>query len=209
MHIQKLFPVGMLVHDVESELADRIENLVVNRIKDIPRPDEHAPHATDFFEPKRIVDLPNDLPELFKTICTCVDHYQTHNNMVNTKRRESGFQMPYDLGPGFSVPAFYELEYWTQDYIEGDVHKEHDHGIGRISGIYWVRANENAGGLQFRNPNPFVQYQSRPDKNAEYSLQECVYKPVKGRMLIYPSYLKHEVLKSGKDTIRTTIAFNT
>ena len=40
----------------------------------------------------------------------------------------------------------------VQDYIEGDVHKEHDHGIGRISGIYWVRANENAGGLQFRNP---------------------------------------------------------
>ena len=35
MHIEKLFPVGMLVHDVESELADRIENLVVNRIKDI------------------------------------------------------------------------------------------------------------------------------------------------------------------------------
>ena len=34
MHIEKLFPVGMLVHDIESELADRIENLVVNRIKE-------------------------------------------------------------------------------------------------------------------------------------------------------------------------------
>ena len=209
MHIEKLFPIGMLVHDVESELADRVEDIVVKKVNDIPRPAADSPHATDYFKEKRVVDLPNDLPELFKIICNCVDHYQTHNNMRITKRRESGFQLPYDMGPGFSTPAFYELEYWTQDYKEGDVHNEHDHGIGRISGIYWVRANENAGGLQFRNPNPFVQYQSHHDVNAEFSWSEYVYAPVKGRILIYPSYLKHEVLKSGKDTIRTTIAFNT
>ena len=199
MHIEKIFPVGLLVHDIDPTLADRVEDIVVKKIKDIPRPDENAPHATDYFEPKKAVDLPNDLPELFRIICNCIDHYQTSNNIRTAQRKDTGF----------SIPAFYDLAYWTQDYIEGDVHKEHDHGVGRISGVYWVRANENAGGLQFRNPNPLVQYQSQRDTNAEFSWQEYVYQPVKGRMLMYPSYLKHEVLKSGKDTIRTTIAFNT
>ena len=200
MYIEKLFPVGVLVHDIDPKLADHVEKVVVKKLKDLPRPDANAPHATDYFEPNKIIDLHvHDLNDLYREICRGIDMYQSQSNMRSVQTRTSSF----------NTPDIHALSWWTQDYIEGDVHKEHDHGVGSISGIYWVRANENAGGLQFRNPNPLVQYQSQHDTNAEFSWQEYVYQPVKGRMLMYPSYLKHEVLQSGKDTIRTTIAFNT
>ena len=106
------------------------------------------------------------------------------------------------------IHAGYSYNWWVQDYKEGDVHDEHHHNVGQISGVYWVRANENAGGLSFRNPNVFVEYGHTVKDTAPYSWQEYVYQPVKGRLLLFPSYLKHTVLPSLKDCIRTTIAFN-
>ena len=60
----------------------------------------------------------------------------------------------------------------------------------------------------FRNPNPFTEYSQDYHPDAIFSWQGNIYNAVKGRILMFPSYLKHQVLPSKKDVERTTIAFN-
>ena len=195
MHIEPLFPIGLLVHDVPEEVANETEEFVVSKLDRMPSREGPAPHSTDYFEPKKIIpDLPKDLPNLWQELRQCKDAYQEGNNFKVINR-----QLQTNKN---------EFEYWCQDYIEGDVHNEHEHGIGRISGIYWVRANNAAGGLMFRNPNPFTEYSQDYNPNAVFSWQGNIHNAVKGRILMFPSYLKHQVLKSEKGVERTTIAFN-
>jgi len=78
--------------------------------------------------------------------------------------------------------------------------------MNKISGVYWVRANENAGGLCFRNPNPYVEYAH--NENSQYGRRQFEFQPIKGKLLLFPSYLKHAVMPSSKNVVRTTIAFN-
>lgn len=189
MKYENIFPIGILVHDVPTKIANETEEFVVANLDKIPRPTEDAPHATDYFEKDKAVHLKYDTPLLFEHIDECVRDFQ-NKNMMNR------------------IQASYDYNWWVQDYKEGDVHDEHHHNVGQISGVYWVRANENAGGLSFRNPNLFVEYGHTMRDTAPYSWQEYVYQPIKGRLLLFPSYLKHTVLPSKKDCIRTTIAFN-
>ena len=195
MHIEPLFPVGLLIHDVQPDVADKVEEVVVKNLDKMPSREGPAPHSTDYFEPEKIIaDLPKELPELWREIRDCKDLYQEGCNYKAINR-----QIKNNLN---------EFEYWVQDYIENDHHNEHEHGIGRISGIYWVRANEHAGGLMFKTPNPYTEYSQDYDINAIWSWQGSVYQPIKGRMLMFPSYLKHTVLPSQEGVIRSTIAFN-
>jgi|TARA_B100000586_G_scaffold269166_1_gene247311 hypothetical protein len=203
MNIEPIFPIGLLVHDVPEAIADEVEKFVVSRIDKMPSREPpadqpgapRAPHSTDYFESKKIIgDLPKDLPRLWVELCSCKDKYQEANNFKAINRQ---------LQTNKS-----EFEWWCQDYIEGDFHHEHEHGIGRISGIYWVRANDAAGGIMFRNPNPFTEYSQDYDSNSIYSWQGNIHNAVKGKVLMFPSYLKHSVLISGKGAERTTIAFN-
>jgi|TARA_B100001996_G_scaffold17245_2_gene14222 uncharacterized protein (TIGR02466 family) len=189
MKYENIFPTGILIHDVPSNIANEVEELVVSRIDQLQRPDDNAPHATDYFERDKIIDLKYDTPNLYSEIDMCVRDYQNKNAM---NRINEG----------------YGYNYWTQDYKEGDIHSEHHHNVGQISGVYYVRANESAGGISFRNPNPFTEYGHTMRDTAPYSWQEYVYKPVKGRILLFPSYLKHTALPSGKNCVRSVIAFN-
>lgn len=195
MHIEPLFPIGLLVHDVPDKVADKVEQFVISRLDKMPSRDGPAPHSTDYFESEKIIaDLPKELPELWLEFRSCKDAYQQGNNFKAINR-----QLKTNKN---------EFEYWCQDYYEGDVHAEHEHGIGRISGIYWVRANEYAGGIMFKTPNPFTEYSQDYNPDAVFSWVGNIYKPTKGRILMFPSYLKHQVLPSEKDVERTTIAFN-
>lgn len=184
---KELFSIPILEHNVSDRIADDVEQFVVPRLKLIPRPDNNAPHGTDYFEPNKVVHLMNDVPELFSEIQDCVNKFQEACHIKQLKEAN-------------------QYNWWTQDYHEGDIHNEHEHGMNQISGVYWVRANENAGGLCFRNPNPFVEYAQWMD--AKYGCQKYEFRPIKGKLLLFPSYLKHAVMPSSSNVVRTTIAFN-
>ena len=57
MKYENIFPTGILIHDVPSNIANEVEELVVSRIDQLQRPDDNAPHATDYFERDKIIDL--------------------------------------------------------------------------------------------------------------------------------------------------------
>ena len=185
MNIDTYFPLGVLAHNVNKELADTIETVIVPELTKLERAHEDD-QFTDYFENKiRVHEL---FPELINEWVKAVLTYQSATTMA------------------INMDA--PLQYWTQDYKEGDTHHCHEHGINGISGVYWVRANETAGKLRLHNPNSITQYVSAIDRTNQWTSVVADITPEKGKMVIFPSYVKHEVLPSGTDAIRTTIAFN-
>lgn len=184
MRLDALFSVGFMHHEVDSKLADSVEELFLSRIDQLPKT-EH--HYGDFLLPERIIDIQKDTPELFQEIL----------NAKNCYAEATGMEVSEGI-----------VETWIQDYRdEGQKHNRHCHGIHGISGIYWIRANEQAQDLRFYNPNAlnaYVKYAA----DTPFGWTTYAYKPTKGTMLLFPSYIEHEVDPSGEDTIRTTLAFN-
>jgi|SRR6056300_857674 hypothetical protein len=184
MNFEALFPVGILMHDVDKKIADDVEELFISRIDQIPKTQDHY---GDFTLPERVIDIQKDTPELFQEILNCKNAYH----------ETTGLESTHGI-----------VEFWTQDYRdEGQRHNRHCHGIHGISGVYWIRANEVAQELRFHNPNYLNSY-ARYSKDTPFSWTSYSFKPTKGTILLFPSYLEHEVDPSPKDTIRTTLAFN-
>ena len=81
MKYDNIFPTGILVHDVPVWVAKQVEKLVEERVDKLQRPDDNAPHATDYFEKEKVIDLKYDTPELMSEIDMCVRNYQNKNAM--------------------------------------------------------------------------------------------------------------------------------
>jgi hypothetical protein len=185
MHIENYFPIAVLHYNITNELANKIESVMIPEIEKLDR-NEQDTQFTDFFENK--IPVHELLPELV-------------NEWIHAMRE-------YQSVTALSVIEGQPIQYWTQDYKEGDTHQTHAHGIHGISGVYWVRANDTAGKIRLHNPNPMTDYARVIDSENSYAWSSAEIKPEKGKMILFPSYLKHEVLQSGPNATRTTIAFN-
>lgn len=78
-----------------------------------------------------------------------------------------------------------------------------------FSGIYYVKAPLNSGGLFFPDPRPAAQILVPPVSEFNmWTLPQITYKAYEGTMLLFPSWLMHgvEANMSGED--RVSISFN-
>jgi len=180
MEIQGFFPTGILFHQVSPQLADQIESLIVPRLNNL---DYVQTVKTDYFQDK-IVSR-EELKDLIEEIYKNVTYYAKEIN-------EESF--------GYN--------YWIQDYSQNDTHKLHSHGRNLFSVVYWVRASKNAGDLVIHETNPFKKQWFSQSTSSIFNYQKIRITPEKGKLVIFPSYLEHEVLPGGENCIRTAIAFN-
>ena len=103
-----------------------------------------------------------------------------------------------------------KTDYFLKDKIvssKNESHSSHAHGNALISGVYYIRANNNAGSLKFTNPNPlFINTDLKEGPKNEVNFE---IKPQKGLLVLFPGWLLHEVLGSSIDNCtRTCLAFN-
>jgi uncharacterized protein (TIGR02466 family) len=99
-------------------------------------------------------------------------------------------------------------ESWVNEYGLGGYMSDHEHPGMIISGVYYHQADELAGSLCFRNPNPLMLNCHWPARELEY-YQTAPIPVVPGRLVIFPSWLAHSVstIKS-TDTHKISISFN-
>lgn len=183
MQIDPIFPIPLLRHQVDNKLADEVENKYLKVKDQLPLGYEQY---TDY-QKNKIINLQEDLPDLYEQIELCKNEYHIVSGLRISR----------------------EIEYWIQDYKEkGQKHQSHCHGINGVSGIYWIRAEENANPLKFHNPNPGAVYTAY-DNSTAYSQIVLKMKATKGMIMMFPSYLFHEVEATlQNDTVRTTLSFN-
>lgn len=141
----------------------------------------------------------------------------------NLKKVLEAFGNAY-LAKGFNRKAKSEVvEMWVNYGYAGDYNPYHDHGartFAGLSGFLWLKIPE---GIKPFKENSSLNYASgvidgytqlvwgvntRRDIMELRPLQESYEEPVAGRMLIFPSWLKHQVMPFFGEGERRSIAAN-
>ncbi|MFK8020979.1 MAG: putative 2OG-Fe(II) oxygenase [Pseudomonadales bacterium] len=97
----------------------------------------------------------------------------------------------------------FEFEYWTNVNEPGSGNSIHCHAKWHWSGVYYVQGKDTGA----------IEFFSQPYLNQNVSLglpfgQSFTVEPSDGLLLIFPSYLLHEVLPNPSDKERVSLAFN-
>jgi uncharacterized protein (TIGR02466 family) len=85
----------------------------------------------------------------------------------------------------------------------------HNHPNSILSGVYYLKAPENCGGIYFSDPRPASQMLIPPVLEFNlWTFPKVSYKPHEGTMLLFPSWLLHGVEMNMSEEVRISLSFN-
>ncbi len=85
----------------------------------------------------------------------------------------------------------------------------HNHQNCYLSSAYYIKKPENSGDITFYDPKESKTYRfPEVEKHTSYSAQSITIKPEEGDLLIFPSYLQHEVGINLSNEERVVVSFN-
>lgn len=85
----------------------------------------------------------------------------------------------------------------------------HNHPLSFLSGVYYLQTPTNCGKIEFRDPREVRMMEVIPlVSNNRWTYKTIEYEPVEARMLIFPSWLLHQVKPNLNKTDRICISFN-
>jgi hypothetical protein len=181
MGLQNIFPTPIYTHFVPQDIADKMEEIISPKLKNL---EDRKAIFTDYFSKEKIISDTEIKP--FLDYINFIVHIYSQESNIRYHRLDN---------------------FWVQDYQPNHFHEPHLHPGSTISGTYYIRANTHAGKLLFHNPNPHSYMEIplvKPSNNTKFSI-----KPQKGLLVLFPSWLQHEILPSPeKDVIRTSFSFN-
>ncbi|MDE3000263.1 MAG: TIGR02466 family protein [Gemmatimonadota bacterium] len=201
LKVRPYFPTlifSLEVPDSEMLNADLIEAIYAERERDrrgVPK--SNFPELGSWHSH---VNLHKDVT--FSELVQCVD--EASDMMC----RELGYHRSYRLSIGTM---------WSIINPPGGVNRAHIHPGCIWSGVYYVQAPTNSGRIEFIDPrtqNLMSPVKYIPDtRRPRICWTKVRYKPVAGRMLIFPSWLYHSVAPNrsrarGKDADRIIVSFN-
>ncbi|KEO60194.1 2OG-Fe(II) oxygenase family protein [Thioclava indica] len=142
-----------------------------------------------------LTDLPWRFP-IFKDIVKALD------------KHVAGFakDLEFDLGEGKLVLE----DIWINILPEGGTHSSHIHPHSVISGTTYVAMPEGASALKLEDPR-LAMMMAAPTriKTARRELQPFIYiKPEIGEVLLWESWLRHEVPMNMAEEERISVSFN-
>ncbi len=122
---------------------------------------------------------------------------------------------------GYSAAEMADLEIYSHTWFhvtrKGAWFGVHNHPMASWSGVYCIDpgegdgGNPDSGGLHFLNPLQLANMFVDPANNkfrAPYSLAGKIYQLRAGQLVLFPSWVAHEVLPFLGDGTRITVAFN-
>jgi uncharacterized protein (TIGR02466 family) len=96
---------------------------------------------------------------------------------------------------------------WANINLPGAYHPTHNLPNNYLSGVCYVAVPETGSHLVFQDPRP-VLIMPRTATIGRVTANACVTQPQPGRMVIFPSWLRHHVPSNESTTERVSIAFN-
>ncbi len=99
---------------------------------------------------------------------------------------------------------------WINIFPEGGIHTAHIHPHSVISGTTYVAMPKGASALKLEDPRHAMMMASPPrTKDAPEELQQFIYiKPQVGDVLMWESWLRHEVPMNMAEDHRISVSFN-
>jgi len=134
------------------------------------------------------------LQPLYNNIMECLHHYK---NYLGFKQ---GLQNKI-------------LNMWINVNSAKDYHTSHIHPNSIFSGVYYINAPVNSGNIWFENPSlDKMQYDwldFYKEKFNEVNSENFFMSSLTGRLLLFPSWLKHSVSANLSKSHRIALSFNT
>ena len=93
-------------------------------------------------------------------------------------------------------------ESWFNKGSKFSYQNYHKHAGSDISGCYYHQTNEQDGNITFRTDSTGLRMSKL------YPYDDITYKPAKGKIILFPSFLEHCVLMNSTDGERISISFN-
>jgi uncharacterized protein (TIGR02466 family) len=131
------------------------------------------------------------------------DIFETHK-MVVTESTIFNHVINYCKYLEFKIPNKYKIESWMTLFNKDDYGHTHNHGHADISGVYYYKTTGDDGDIFFESPVEGAQNSLVYAKCAE----RWNHTPKVGKIILFPGWLKHGVLKNTKESKRHSISFN-
>jgi len=99
---------------------------------------------------------------------------------------------------------------WININSTGNYNSCHIHGDALLSGVYYVKSPDLGQSIVFQNPCSARNFITSTFTNMNNALtfNTVEYKPIKGRLILFPSWLPHEVKLNNSEDDRISISFN-
>ncbi|MEO6186854.1 MAG: TIGR02466 family protein [Steroidobacteraceae bacterium] len=115
-------------------------------------------------------------------------------------------ELEWDLGDG----SLAMTDCWVNVMPRGVTHSLHLHPLSVLSGTYYVRVPKGAPGLKFEDPR-LDRYMGAPPRQQQAATRNrawIVMPASAGSLLLFESWLRHEVVANPVATERVSISFN-
>ncbi len=112
----------------------------------------------------------------------------------------------WDYGYKLAGPA--KLSYWTIISTKYGYNKRHNHPGSLLSAVVYLQVPEKSGRIIFTDPRPCRIMETGFNRTQESKLASITFEPKVGLMLVFPSWLEHEVEMTLSDEDRVIASFN-
>ena len=107
------------------------------------------------------------------------------------------------------VPELNLKNYWININRYGDYNTVHNHRGAILSGVFYIDVpDENMGNINFFRDDDINYYLPPLEKYNNFTGEKATYTPKSGRVLIFPSWLRHSVDGSKSEKQRISMSFN-
>lgn len=94
------------------------------------------------------------------------------------------------------------LNSWVNYFSKYHYQNQHHHMPAKVSGVYYIKSNEQDGNLRLHSPIRHIPgFSSISSTTVEYT-------PQAGKLIMFPSWVEHSVRPNMTDDIRISVSFN-
>lgn len=99
---------------------------------------------------------------------------------------------------------------WVNIMPQGTAHSFHIHPLSVISGTYYVDVPRGSSGIQFEDPRHGFMMAAPPRKSnsPQEDKPHYTHKPVPGEVILFESWMRHQVPPNPAERPRISISFN-
>lgn len=185
---QAIFPTHLWVQDLAPDISGTLNQRLADILDKLTRPRPTLPPGAN---------------------------WQT--NQTLHKVPELGELMTAFTAASAEILAKLEIDYgeieisgcWANINPKGSMHLPHHHPNNYLSGIYYVHVADGADRVTFHDPSQINDILAPQLRSAnQYNYKEYAIPVRPGRLVIFPSWLRHSVPENTSDEIRISISFN-
>ena len=102
---------------------------------------------------------------------------------------------------------------WININGKGDYNELHHHPSCDLSGVFWIKTPVDCGSIVFNSPQDFVQakelkYYTSQVREDWKQFENYYFPPTAGFVIIFPSFLLHQVRPNKSNQDRISVSFN-